>query len=104
MVTINFLKPGRVVRDEASVDIYYQNPIPVYNITDLDNLSSATPSSGSILVSTYPLGIDLYNRDLGVAGEFDLSNSGISPFSQVFDIVLKRSGITISGARIIGRQ
>lgn len=103
MVNIEFLKPGRVVKDEALIEIYYQHPIPVYNIIYLDNSVDPTSSSGTLSIATYPIGIDLYNRDVGIVGDLDLQTSGINPLSRVFDITLKRSGISISGARVVGR-
>jgi hypothetical protein len=98
-------KGGRLVVSNKQVDIYHQDPLPVYNFTSIDNYSKLdTLTSGSIIVGSFVAsGIDLFNRDLGGFGRVDFTTSGIERYTSVFDIQYKRSNIAISGTKNVGR-
>lgn len=92
----------RVVTNSKTADIYLAPVTPVSNITSIfieDN--SITSTSGSIYVSSYPLGIDLFNRKLGLLCKVDLSSSGTSNFTSAIESNLRRI-VPISGSKQIG--
>jgi len=95
---------GRVVTSKTSVDIYYQSPVPVRNITRVDNPFQALTSSGSIILSSYPLGVNIFNGNLGAVIDYEFSTSGINRFKQEIETNLHRVGVAISGAIIAGRS
>lgn len=96
---------GRIVLDEALLEVHYQEPMPVYNFTSVDNVLNALATSGSILASTYPEGLDIFN---GRTGSISLINTATSGedlrFSSVTELNLHRPGIPISGSIVAGRR
>lgn len=107
MVDLDLLitKGGRIVLGDNLIELYHQDPVPVYNFTSIDNFNNVqSTTSGTFLVGTFvPSGIDMFNKDLGGFGYFDLSTSGVTRYASVFDIQYKRAGMPISGTKHVGR-
>lgn len=95
---------GRIVRSLTRVDVFYEQPVPIYNFTKIDSILTSTLTSGIVLLSTFPVGIDLFNRNLGVVTDYDLATSGNSRYTTVIDTNLRRVGVAISGAVVTGRR
>jgi len=105
MINIPLTRGGRIVITKTVVDIYHQDPIPVFNFTSVDNHEEITTlSSGNLVTGTFPTsGIDLFNSNLGGFGSLNILTSGIQRYTSVFDIQYKRVNIPISGTKNVGR-
>jgi len=107
MININLVQGGRIVKGNKLVYIYLNepNPVPVYNITSVDIHTEATAISGTLLLTTFPSdGLDIFNRDLGAAIEYETSTSGIVIKNRLdFESNLRRGNIPISGSKLGGR-
>ena len=104
MVDIRLSNSRRVVKGTKFVYIYLCDPPIIPNITSIDNYLGATASSGSLLITSYPEGIDLLNRYTGCVADYDLTTSGYSIKPALSrESNLQRVGIAISGSKLGGR-
>lgn len=97
---------GRIVLGLHEVDIYLQNPVPVYNITSVDNFLNATASSGTIVFSSFPPeGIDMFNRRIGIISQYNTESGTFSNYPNlVLESNLRRTNIPISGSKLAGQR
>lgn len=95
---------GKIVKDVGLVEVYYQQPVPIANFTRVDAVLNPTITSGTVLVATFPHGIDLFNGALGVVTDYNTATSGNSRFTSVIESNLRRAGLPISGAIVAGRR
>lgn len=97
-------KGGKIVRDLTLVDVYFQEPVPIPNITRVDSILEPTLSSGVLLVSSFPSGIDYFNRNLGMIIDYNIFTQTSGIFNQMTESNLHRAGISISGAVVAGKR
>lgn len=101
-ISFTYKKPQTIVVGIKELDIYHQYPIPIFNITSIDNPYNTTITGGLVLISTLPEGLDLFNREVGLVGKLNISTSGLTIFAQIdLESNLRRAGISISGSRTI---
>jgi hypothetical protein len=104
MKNIILSNSGRVVKDTKFVYVYLCDPPIIPNVTSIDNYLGATATSGSLLFTSYPQGIDILNRYTGCVAEYDLTTSGYSIKPALSrESNLQRIGIAISGSKLGGR-
>lgn len=105
MININLTNTGRIVRDVARVDIFLQEVVPTQNFTSINNSLDSTATSGTLLTSTMPVGLNIFNRNIGAITEYDITTSGfVTTFPKIsFETNFRRADTSVSGSKFIGR-
>lgn len=106
MVEYNFIlsNTGRKVRSVGRADIYLDSLTPIFNFTSVDNYFNITTSSGTVLLTSFPTGLDIFNRNLGAVIDYNFFDESISIHRAVgFDSNLRRTALPISGSKLGGR-
>jgi len=82
------------------VDLYYSDPLPVFNFTGIQLSKEATASSGIVLIST----LDPIDPRLGIVAELNLTTSGLErTFTNAYSTVTE-GDVTITGAEGIHKK
>jgi len=96
---INLQKKG-VKESFPRVDLYYTDPVPVFNFTSVQLSPGVTATSGIVLVST----LDPLDPRYGIIAELNLSTSGTGRvFTEAYS-TKEEDLITITGAEGLYRR